>query len=248
MDRYSHIALAKGLLKIAGENTNMGYLSVIPLIDGEPSFLHRLQCHPLVRGPILVKCALNVFGSKSKPAPNVLEDTYELIRLKEEKEDLVNTFKIAENKGVEDMAFDEGYGALLSVLSHSYFDTYNNAVQAFAPYESYCAGQYEMWSKVDYFNYRVKWYQETAPSVREKVLAEGFWNVQFTAKEMVKGLIHRVAALTKPEVRPESIKSIEKDLGVDKILFNPEVEKFYIQLENAVEKYLVESVKQTINK
>lgn len=244
MDRFSHIKLSRKLLEIAGENTNMAYLSVIPLIDGEPSFLHRLQCHPLVKGPLLVKCALNVFGSKSKPAPKVPEDTYELRRLKEEKEDLVNTFMVAENKEPEEMAFDEGYGALLSVLTHTYFDTYNNAVQAFAPYESYCAGQYEMWSEVDYFNYRVKWYQETAPEVCQKVLAEDFWNVQFTAKELVKGLIHRVAALTKPEIKPETIRLVERDLGVDDIPFNPEVEKFYIQLENSIRKHLVASVNQ----
>lgn len=60
LDRYSHIALAKALLQVANENTNMAYLSVIPLIDAEPSFLHRLQCHPLVKAPLLVKCALNM--------------------------------------------------------------------------------------------------------------------------------------------------------------------------------------------
>lgn len=248
MDRFSHIALSKALLKVAGEDTNMAYLSVIPLIDGEPSFLHRLHCHPLVKAPTLVKSALNVFGSKSNPAPFVKEDTYELIRLQQEKEDLVNTFVTAENKDPKEMAFDDGFGAILSVISHSYFDTFNNAVQAFAPYESYCAGQYEMWSKVDYFSYRIRWYQETAPQVREKVLAENFWNVKFTAKEMVKGMIHRVAALTQPAVQPETVAQVEKDLGVHDIPFNHEVEKFYLNLEKSVEKHLVDSVNQPVSK
>ncbi|MBY4602890.1 MULTISPECIES: hypothetical protein [Bacillus] len=242
MDRYSHIALAEGLLKVCDENTNMAYLSVIPLIDGEPSFLHRLHCHPLVKGKLLMDCALNVFGAKNCIPPKVSEDTYEFKRLNQEKEDLTNTFVAATNKNPKEMAFQAGYGALLSIISHSYFDTYNNAVQAFAPYESYCAGQYDMWSKVDYFNYRIKWYEQTAPEVRKKVLAEDFWNVKFTAEEMVKGLIHRIAALTQPQVKEESIKEVEKVLGVNNIPFNKEVERFYIQLENAVQKYLVESV------
>jgi hypothetical protein len=246
MDRLSHIAFAKGLLKVAGENTNMAYLSIVPLIDAEPSFLHRLQCHPLVKGPLLVKCALNVFGSKSKPAPRVPEETYDLKRLLEEKDDIANTFMTTENAGLKDMEFDEGFGALLSVLSHPYFDTYNNAVQALAPYETYCAGQYEMWKKVDYFNFRVKWYKETAPQVREKVLSEDFWNVRFTAAEMVKGLIHRVAAFTQPGVPLESIRKIEKDLEVNDVPFNSEVEEFFIKLENSIETNLVKSVSEPV--
>ncbi|HGA1024566.1 TPA: hypothetical protein ACIQN7_005906 [Bacillus cereus] len=248
MDRYSHIALAKGLLRVAGENENMAYLSIVPLIDGSPSFLHRLHCHPLVKAPVLVNAALNVFGTKTGKAPIVPEDNFELKRLKEEYEDLVNTYKTAGGKDANEMAFDYGYGALLSVLSHSYFDTYNNAVQAFAPYESYCAGQYDMWSKVDYFNYRIKWYEQTALEVRQKVLQEDFWNVKFTAKEMVKGLIHRVAAHTQPSVSQSTIDKVEKDLGVDDIPFNQDVEQFFIHLETAVEKYLVESVKEPVTK
>ncbi|MED4590506.1 hypothetical protein [Priestia flexa] len=246
MDRFSHIALSKGLLKVCGEPENMGYLSIVPKIDASPSFLHRLHCHPLSKGPILVKAALNVFGSTDNNVPNLPEDTFELVRLKEEYSSFVEDFKITDNKDADDMAFKYGYGALLSVLSHSYFDTYNNAVQAFAPYESYCAGQYDMWSKVDYFNYRIKWYEQTAPEVREKVLAEEFWKVEFSAKEMVKGIIHRVAALTKPSIKPETIKQVEKDLNVDDVPFNPEVEKFYIKLEQSLEKNLIHSVQDTV--
>lgn len=246
MDRFSHIAFSKGLLRVAGEEENMGYLSIIAKIDGAPSHLHRLHCHPLSKGPVLVKAALNVFGTKTGNAPSVPEDNFELIRLREDYASFVEDFKVSDKQNAEAMIFDEGYGALLSVISHSYFDTYNNAVQAFAPYEGYCAGQYDMWKKVDYFNYRIKWYAETAPAVREKVLSEDFWNVKFSAKELVKGLVHRVAALTKPSVSIEAIEKVEKDLQVDDIPFNKNVEKFYLQLEESLERHLVESVKELI--
>ncbi|WAA09174.1 hypothetical protein [Fervidibacillus albus] len=234
------------MLKVAGEDENMGHLSIIAKIDGSPSHLHRFHCHPLSKGPLLVKAALNVFGSKNGNVPYVPEDTFELRRLREDYESFVEDFKVSDKKDADAMAFEEGYGALLSVISHSYFDTYNNAVQAFAPYEGYCAEQYAMWKKVDYFNYRIKWYAETAPTVREKVLSEDFWNVSFSAKEMVKGLVHRLASLTQPSVSPETLKQVEVDLGIDDIPLNKDVEKFYLQLEESLERHLVESVKEPI--
>lgn len=248
MDRHSHIAFAKGLLKIAGERTDMAYMSILPLVDGEPSFLHRLHSHPLVKGPVIVDSAKVVFGSSNGVVPNIPEDTFELVRFREEYYDFINTFnETLLVSGEENMMVDEGYGSLLSVISHSYFDTYNNAVQAFAPYESYCAGQWDMWNKVDYFNYRIKWYRQTAPEFRKLVLSEPLWDVSFTAKELVKGMIHRVAAHTKPDVKPESIVSIEKDLGVDDLPFNTEVEAFYLKLEEAVKRHLIESVSESVS-
>ncbi|MCR6109545.1 hypothetical protein HXA35_04250 [Bacillus sp. A301a_S52] len=247
MDRFSHIALAKKLLETAGERTELAYMSILPLVDGEPSFLHRLHSHPLVKGPVVVDCAKVVFGTIEGHVPPLNTDTFELRRFEQEKQQFIDAFNEAIGTDKE-MAIDDGYGALLSVISHSYFDTYNNAVQAFAPYESYCAGQYEMWSKVDYFNYRIKWYQETAPSVRNKVVSEKFWdNYSFTAEELVKGMVNRVASFTQPRVSEETIKRVEHDLGVSYLPYNKKVEEFYLNLEETLEKHLIESVNETEN-
>ncbi|SET49481.1 hypothetical protein SAMN05421676_10596 [Salinibacillus kushneri] len=244
MDRFSHVELAKGLLRISNENINVSYMSILPLVDGAPSFLHRLHCHPLSKASTVVDAAKVVFGYEGDHIPQISEDVFELKRFRQEKHQFIEVFnklvKGYTNKGME---VSVGYGPLLSVISHTYFDTFNNAVQAFTPYESYCAGQYDMWHEIDYFNYRIKWYQETAPQVRQKVLEEKFWNdYSFTSKEMVKGMIDRIAHYTQPSVSKSTIKKVENDLAVDDISLNPEVREFYVKLETSLRKHLKDSV------
>ena len=137
------------------------------------------------------------------------------------------------------MEVRSGFGPYLAVISHTYFDTFNNAVQAFTPYEPYCAGQYEMWKNINYFNYRILWYQEKAPSVRERVLKESFWNVNFDTKEMVKGMIHRLAYYTEPKVNESTIKEIETKLQLDEVDLKEEIIDFYEHLEDSLTKELI---------
>jgi hypothetical protein len=42
MDRFSHVALAAGLLRVAEERSEHAYLSTLPMIAGKPSYLHRV--------------------------------------------------------------------------------------------------------------------------------------------------------------------------------------------------------------
>lgn len=244
MDRYSHIELAKGLLRTANEDVNVSYMSILPLVDGEPSFLHRLHCHPLSKATTVVDAAKLVFGYDGDILPDVNEESFELRRFRQEKHQFEEAFaKLVEDSTDRGMQITEGYASILSVISHTYFDTFNNAVQAFTPYESYCAGQYDMWHEIDYFNYRIKWYQTTAPNVREKVLEEKFWNdYSFTAKELVKGMIERIAYYTRPSVSKETVKRVEQDLEVDDLPSSYKVLEFYDALETSLRNHLMDSV------
>lgn len=244
MDRFSHIELAKGLLKTSNEDVNVAYMSILPLVDGEPSFLHRLHCHPVSKAPTIVKAAKPVFGYEGTSEPQVSEDSFELRRFKQEKQEFVDAFdKLIAPYTSKGMEIRDGFAPLLSVISHTYFDTYNNAVQAFTPYESYCSGQYDMWHEIDYFNYRIKWYQKTAPKVRENVLNESFWNeYSFTAKELVRGMVERLASFTRPSISDETLKRVLIDLNVEDIPSSEEVQEFYIKLENSLKKHLMASV------
>jgi hypothetical protein len=42
MDRFSHVALAAGLLRVAEARPEHAYLSTLPMIAGKPSYLHRV--------------------------------------------------------------------------------------------------------------------------------------------------------------------------------------------------------------
>lgn len=244
MDRFSHIELAKGLLRISNEDVNLAYMSILPLVDGEPSFLHRLHCHPISKSPTIVEAAKLVFGYEGEDLPDLSDDSFELRRFKQEKQEFVDAFdKLVSPYTSRGMEIRDGYAPLLSVISHTYFDTFNNAVQAFTPYESYCAGQYDMWHKVDYFNYRIKWYQQTAPKVRENVLNEAFWSeYSFTAEQLVKGMVERLASFTKPSISDETLKKVQRDLNVDNVPSSGRVQEFYIKLENSLKKHLMKSV------
>lgn len=244
MDRYSHIALAKKLMEITQQDIHMGYLSIVAKIDGKPDHLHRLHCHPLVKAPKLMEASMKVFGSKDKNATIKDDSFFEYKRLLEDKDNFIEDYIYSGGNDVADMAVTPGYGAILSIVSHTYFDTFNNTVQALAPFDFHCAGQYEMWKKVDYFNYRIKWYAETAPSVRENVCKEDFWNTSFKPEELIKGIVRRIAYHTKPAPSLEAIKNVETVLGVDNVEYIPKTEDFLVKLEESLEKNIIESVKE----
>lgn len=92
MDRFSHIELAKGLLRISNEDVNLAYMSILPLVDGEPSFLHRLHCHPISKSPTIVEAAKLVFGYEGEDLPDLSDDSFELRRFKQEKQEFVDAF------------------------------------------------------------------------------------------------------------------------------------------------------------
>lgn len=237
MDRYSHIEFAKRLLKICGEDENVAYMSILPLVDGEPSFLHRLHCHPIFKSKSVIKAAEKVFGTDngkpiSKKDYQDVDDDFEYRRFESEQQQFYDIFDelIRDNteKGLE---VRSGYAPYLAVISHTYFDTFNNAVQAFTPYEPYCAGQYDMWKNINYFNYRISWYQEKAPSVREEVLNEEFWTDGFNVEELVKGMIHRLAHYTEPSIKQETLNEIEDYLGLKEVQVPNTVIELYENLE-----------------
>jgi hypothetical protein len=133
---------------------------------------------------------------------------------------------------------------VLAIASHTYFDTYNNPVQAFPPYEAYCAARYDMWRELDYFDFRVVWYQQTAPKFRELVLAEPFWNVRIPTAELVRAMVRRLAAMTLPAVAEETILAVEERLGVGGAERNDRADEFFIQLEESLDRHLVASVRE----
>lgn len=237
MDRYSHIEFAKKLLSICGEDENVAYMSILPLVDGEPSFLHRLHCHPIAKSKSVVKAAEKVFGTDdtqplSKDYYTNVDDDFEYRRFESEQHQFFEIFdELIKKNTMKGLEVRSGYAPYLAVISHTYFDTFNNAVQAFTPYEPYCAGQYEMWRNINYFNYRISWYQEKAPSVREAVLKEDFWNNEFKVEELVKGMIHRLAYYTEPSIKQETLNEIEDYLGLSEVKVPDKVKELYENLE-----------------
>lgn len=66
--------------------------------------------------------------------------------------------------------------ATLSLISHFYYDTFNNPVATFIPLASNYAAQWELWKEIDYLKYRATFYKtEVITSFRQQMADSELW-------------------------------------------------------------------------
>ncbi|MBI2194883.1 MAG: hypothetical protein HYU36_23130 [Planctomycetes bacterium] len=66
--------------------------------------------------------------------------------------------------------------AMMSLVSHFYFDTFNNPVATFIPLASNYAAQWDLWKEIDYLKYRASFYKpEVITAFRRQMIDAPFW-------------------------------------------------------------------------
>lgn len=119
--------------------------------------------------------------------------------------------KIVEDESVRKISKDK-LSAAVSLLSHTYFDVWNNPVQVFLPKCSYCSAHWEFWNNVDYMKFRGDFYKpENIVPFRKEVAKSNIWNTSLKPEAMVKAMIIRLGELGQPAIPYEIIDMAVRD-------------------------------------
>ncbi len=112
--------------------------------------------------------------------------------------------------------------AAISLLSHTFFDTFNNPVQLFLPNCSYCSAQWDFWSKIDYMKFRGDFYKpENIVPFRKAISASKVWNAVLKPEALMKAMIIRLGEMGQPAVPYEIV-----DMGVRDFLRYMNVDEY----------------------
>ncbi|MFQ5965606.1 MAG: hypothetical protein ACE5KZ_15130 [Candidatus Scalinduaceae bacterium] len=100
--------------------------------------------------------------------------------------------------------------AAVSLLSHTYFDVWNNPVQVFLPNCSNCSAHWDFWNNVDYMKFRGDFYKpENIIPFRKEIANSNVWKTKLKPEAMIKAMIIRLGELGQPVIPYEII-----DMGV----------------------------------
>lgn len=104
--------------------------------------------------------------------------------------------------------------ACLSLLSHVYFDPFNNPVQAFLPESSICSAQWTFWDKIDYMRFRGAFYNgDNIALFRQQIAESPLWQRKLNPISLAKAMIIRLGEQGQPALDYETI-----DWGVRRFL------------------------------
>lgn len=110
--------------------------------------------------------------------------------------------------------------AAVSLLSHIYFDLWNNPVQVFLPSCSYCSAHWEFWDNIDYMKFRSNFYKpENISAFRREIAQAPVWDCKLKPEAIIKALIIRLGELSEPRVPYEivdmSIRDFMRYMGIN---------------------------------
>jgi hypothetical protein len=116
---------------------------------------------------------------------------------------------IVNDEGVKDITSDK-LSAAVSLLSHTYFDTWNNPIQLFLPGCSYCSAQWEFWNNIDYMKFRGDFYKsENITNFRKEIIKSPVWDIRLKPEALIKAFIIRIGEMGQPSIPYEVI-----DMGI----------------------------------
>lgn len=131
------------------------------------------------------------------------EETPGFINLLDEARDIVGDERVSK------ISTDK-LSAAVSLLSHTFFDTYNNPVQIFLPTCSLCSAQWDFWSKIDYMKFRGDFYKpENIIPFRKEIAKSAVWRVTLKPEALMKAMIIRLGEMGQPAIAYEVV-----DMGV----------------------------------
>ncbi len=142
--------------------------------------------------------------------------------------------------------------AAVSLLSHIYFDLWNNPVQVFLPESSYCSGQWEFWTNIDYMKFRSEFYKpQSINAFRKEIAASPVWNKKLAPEAMIKAMIIRVGEGGKPnipyEVVDQGIRDFMRYMDINEYQRADEELAFCHELENTIRESISRHYKKADN-
>jgi len=124
----------------------------------------------------------------------IVEDAPEFLKLVDQASNSLNESRIAS------LSADK-LSAGVSVITHIFFDTFNNPVQAFLPYSSLASAQWDLWDSIDYLGFRENFYRdENINRFRKEVADDSIWDVKLNPKALLKAMIIRVGEQGRPPI------------------------------------------------
>ena len=201
-DWQTHVILAAKLLKSCGCEPGAAIYSVLPVADRIPANFHRVRLHIIANMPKLLDVAIEVFTEKNM---NAETNSYEFRRISEDYEKefkplIKEAARVVGDNSVGIVSSDK-VSAAVSLMSHLYFDTMNNPVQAFLPKSSVCSAQWDLWDSIDYLKFRNEFYnKENIEAFQKKIAALPVWETRTDPRSIIKAMIVRIGELSRPSI------------------------------------------------
>jgi hypothetical protein len=168
-------------------------------------------------------------------------------------------------KEAEDVSTDLATAAV-SIVSHTYFDMFNNPVSVFYPYAPNYAAHWSFWEEIDYLDFKETFYEEdNITEFREKMWDSSVWvtEVDPTAERdpiireriekelgkpynpyaLVKAMIERLGDLA-PGISYEAVDRTVRDflayLGCKEIIHSDRERLFLLNVEREIKRLIYE--------
>ncbi len=94
----------------------------------------------------------------------------------------------------------------ISLITHVFFDTFNNPVQAFLPYSSIASAQWDLWDQIEYMKFREEFYrEENINNFRKEIANDSIWDVKLKPEAFLKAMIIRIGEQGRPVIPYEAV-------------------------------------------
>ena len=215
MDSLTHVYFAWRLAEVSGTDPGSAYAALFPQIDRNPPYFHRLYAHNFALARELGRIGQEVMATGKIPPR--FKDNYAWKRFLEERPRIVAyREKFAEAAGVSlpPPGTDVLSGAI-AYLSHIYFDTYNNPVQAFLPEIVHSCAQVKLWQSLDPVAFRLSLYQsDHIEAFRRRLYFSSLWDARLEPHALAYALIAQTARTCFVKVPPRVVASTYKAIGI----------------------------------
>ncbi len=135
----------------------------------------------------------------------IIEEAPEFLRLTDQASTLSNDSAIA-------ILSTDKLSAGVSLVSHLFFDTFNNPVQAFLPYSSLASAQWDFWDEIDYLRFREEFYKEqNINRFRQEMATDSIWETKLKPEALLKAMIIRVGEQGRPTIPYEAVDLVIRD-------------------------------------
>jgi len=205
MDLHTHPILAYRMLVAAELDPSASIYAIIPGIDQKPGHYHRIYCHNLNILPKLFETASRILNNQPTPEFDYLTERLLETRLHYHSI-MCNVFEDIKDHRVLAVSKDP-LSAMVSIISHFYFDTFNNPVQVFLPEDVSCAGQWDLWREIDFIRFRDRFYHpDTIKDVRRELSNHPLWQEQLNGVALITAQIRRLQELSYPPVHDRLVE------------------------------------------
>ncbi len=245
MDWGSHIVLASKLLGSCGLDRGAAIYSNLPAIDSKPAHFHRVYAHILENLPVILDAGIDVFNGSEYKDYKSYQEEYAYTRIRGEYDEFLKLTRegsvLLDDDSVAIISSDK-MSAAVSLVSHLFFDLFNNPVQAFLPYNSRPSAQWDFWDSIDYMKFRGEFYnEENIIDFRIRIAESNVWDGDYSPAKMIKAMIVRIGEMAEPSITYEVVDNavrkflrymdINEYLRIDKELaFCHRVEKNIVEI------------------